>query len=317
MKFGQHDERLIGVMSAAGAYILWGILPLYWKLIEQVPAFEILAHRIIWSFLFTVGIIFATGKLKPFWGELIDNIFHLRNLSGIFLASFLITVNWGTYIWAVNNNHIVESSLGYYINPLVSVLLGIIVFKEKLSFWQLFSFFLAVLGVLNMTVHFGAIPWVSLLLAVTFGLYGLCKKMIRLGAITGITLETLFIAPFALIYLNHVHNSGAGAFSFGDPGTAGLLAGAGIVTAVPLVLFAGGAKRLPLTIVGFLQYISPTISLSLGVFLFHEQFTGVHLASFMLIWAALTIFSLSGTRSFSQLEAALFKKISVKGLSGK
>lgn len=317
MKFGQPDERLTGVFSAAGAYMLWGILPLYWKLIDQVPALEILAHRIIWSFLFTVAVILATGKLKPFWRELLENISQVKNLSGIFIASLLITMNWGTYIWAVNNNHIVESSLGYYINPLVSVLLGIIVFKEKLSFWQMFSFFLAMLGVLNMTIHFGTIPWVSLLLAVTFGLYGLCKKMIHLGATTGIALETLIIAPFALIYLNYIQSSGTGAFSFSNPGTAGLLAGAGVVTAMPLILFAGGAKRLPLTIVGFLQYISPTISLILGVFLFHEQFTGVHLASFMFIWAALTIFSLAGTRPFTKFEAALFKKISVKGFTGK
>jgi chloramphenicol-sensitive protein RarD len=317
MKLEQPDERLIGVASAAGAYVLWGVLPLYWKLIDQVPPFQILAHRIIWSFLFTVVVISATGKLKPFRGELIENISHIKNFSGIFIASLLITVNWGTYIWAVNNNHVVEASLGYYINPLVSVLLGIIVFKEKLSFWQMFSFFLAMLGVLNMTLHFGKVPWVSLLLAITFGLYGLCKKMIRPGAITGIALETLFITPFALIYLNHIQNSGSGYFSFSDPGTAALLAGAGVVTAVPLILFAGGAKRLPLSIVGFIQYISPTITLILGIFLFHEQFTGVHLASFMLIWVALTIFSLAGTRTFVQLETALFKGLAAKRFTGK
>jgi chloramphenicol-sensitive protein RarD len=224
------------------------------------------------------------------------------------MASILISVNWLTYIWAVNHNHIIDTSLGYYINPLVSVLLGVVVLKEKLSFWQIFAFFLALTGVLNTAVHLGSVPWVALVLAVCFGLYGLFKKMINLGAITGLTLETLVISPFALLYLHYVHNSGAGAFGFDSPAVSGLLAGAGIVTAVPLLMFAGGARRLPLSIVGFLQYIAPTIALILGIFLYHEPFTSVHLVSFIFIWAALTIFSLAKTRSFITLEKILFKK---------
>lgn len=172
----------------------------------------------------------------------------------------------------MNNDHVVESSLGYYINPLVSVLLGILVLKERLSFWQVISFFLATAGVLNMTAHFGSVPWIALTLATSFGMYGLMKKMVHLGAITGITLETLIISPFMLTYLGYVHSSGSGAFGTGSPGITGLLMGAGIVTAVPLILFAAGANRLPLSVIGFLQYIAPTLTLLSGVFLYNRLF---------------------------------------------
>ncbi|MDD4238525.1 MAG: EamA family transporter RarD [Desulfotomaculaceae bacterium] len=307
MKIDQTDERLIGMAATAGAYLLWGILPLYWKLVNLVSPFEILAQRITWSFFFMVLILLSTRKLRSFLGELYEISFKLKKLSGIAIASLLISVNWLTYIWAVNSNHIIETSLGYYINPLVSVLLGVIVLKERLSFWQMVSFFLAMLGVLNLTFHFGSFPWVALVLAITFGLYGLCKKMIHLGAITGITLETLLVTPLALLYLNYVHNNGVGFFGFAHPGISGLLAGAGVVTAVPLILFASGARRLPLSTMGFLQYIAPTIALFLGVFIFHEPFTAVHMVSFTFIWAALTVFSLARTRAFIQLESVLLK----------
>ena len=308
MQAEQTDERLIGMAATAGAYLLWGVLPLYWKLVDLVPPPEILAQRIAWSFFFMAVVLLSTGKLLDFWSELCEISCQLKKLSGIIIASILISVNWLTYIWAVNSNHIIDTSLGYYINPLVSVLLGIIVLKEKLSFWQMVSFCLAMLGVLNLTFHFGAFPWIALILAITFGLYGLCKKMIHLGAITGITLETLMMTPFALLYLNYVHNNGALFFGFAHPGISALLAGAGVVTAVPLILFASGARRLPLSTMGFLQYIAPTIALLLGVFIFHEPFTTVHMVSFVFIWVALTVFSLARTRLFIQLESVLLKK---------
>jgi chloramphenicol-sensitive protein RarD len=226
-------------------------------------------------------------------------------------------VNWLTYIWAVNHDHIIETSLGYYINPLVSVLLGVIVLKEKLSLWQTVSFVLAAIGVLNMTLHFGSFPWIALVLAMSFGFYGLCKKIIHLGAVTGIAVETMFISPFALLYLYYAHSSGVGAFALNNPGVSLVLAGAGVVTAIPLILFAGGTKRLPLSIIGFLQYTSPTIALILGVFLFHETFNRVHLVSFILIWVALTVFSLARTRLFIQMENMLLKRVSYKGSTGK
>jgi chloramphenicol-sensitive protein RarD len=307
------NEYITGIASGTGAYLLWGILPVYWKLLHSVAPLEVLAHRIMWSFCFLVIIIAITGKLAAFYGELRDLLARPVKLAKVAAASLVISVNWLTYIWAVNNDHVIETSLGYYINPLISVLLGIMVLKEKLSFWQMVSFGLALIGVLNMTLHFGSIPWAALLLALSFGLYGLLKKLVNLGAITGITLETLLIAPVALLYVSHIQKSGYGSFGLGSPDISWLLMGAGIVTAVPLILFAGGANRLPLSIVGFLQYISPTMTLILGVFLYHEPFTAVHLSSFIFIWAALTVFSLSKTRAFVHLDALFKRKVSRAG----
>ena len=312
MKNKQSNERLLGIASGMGAYLLWGILPIYWKLLSSVQPMEVLAHRIIWSFFFLTAVLAVTGKLFSFIKELRQVAAVPSKFVKVVLASFIISVNWLTYIWAVNNDHVIETSLGYYINPLISVLLGIIVLKERLSFWQMASFFLAMIGVLNMTIHFGAIPWAALLLAFSFGLYGLLKKMLSLGAITGITIETLLISPFALLYIGYLQKSGSGAFGVISPEITGFMLGAGVVTAVPLILFAGGANRLPLSIVGFLQYISPTITLILGVFLYHEPFTNVHLSSFILIWTSLTIFTLSRTRVFIGLEA-FFKRKFLKG----
>ncbi len=312
MKLQKPNEQNIGIASAIGAHLLWGILPVYWKLVNCVPALEILAHRIVWCFVFLVLVLLATGKISSFLDELRELVSNLKKLFGIIIASLFISVNWLTYIWAVNTNHVIDTSLGYYINPLVSVLLGIIVLKEKLSFWQMVSFFLAMIGVLNMTFQFGAVPWISLILAASFGLYGLCKKMINLGEVTGITLETLAVSPLALLYLAYVYNNGGGAFGLANPGISGLLAGAGIMTALPLLLFASSTRRLPLSVVGFIQYISPTISLLLGVFLYHEPFTSSHLVSFIFIWTALTVFSLSRTKTLIQLESLLLKKIAFK-----
>lgn len=303
----ESDERFAGVLSGAGAYVLWGILPIYWKLVDRVPALQIMSHRVIWCFLFMALVLLVTKKLRFFLSELRGIFSNAKMFFSIFLASVLISVNWLTYIWAVNNNHIIETSLGYYINPLVSVLLGVIILKEKLSLWQMVSFFLAAIGVLNMTLHFGGVPWIALILALSFALYGLSKKIIHLGAVSGIAVETLFIFPFALIYLNYAHNSGVGAFTWHNPVVSLILAGAGIVTAVPLILFAGGAKRLPLSIIGFLQYITPTMTLILGVFLYHETFSSVHLVSFAFIWTALTIFTLARSRLLILAENMLLR----------
>ena len=308
MIFDQSKEQLVGVVSAICAYSLWGILPIYWKLVGNVPSLEVLAHRFIWSFIFLALVILLSGKLSSFTGELRQLAWQGKKALGVIAASALLTANWFTYIWAVNTDNIVECSLGYYINPLVSVMLGIIVLKEKLSFWQTVSFILAAVGVLNMTVHYGAVPWIALTLALTFGMYALIKKMVHLGAVTGITLETLLIFPFMLTFLSHLHYHGNGAFGAAAPGTSGLLMGAGVITAVPLVLFATGATRLPLSVIGFLQYIAPTLMLVCGVILYHEPFTQVHLTSFGFIWTALTIFSLAKTSLFMRLEHIFIKK---------
>lgn len=296
MKFESANDRLAGMASTAVAYILWGILPIYWKAIDNVTAYEILAHRIIWSCCFMLCILFMTNDIRVFQDEVRQIIAEPKRLLGVVAASLLISVNWLTYIWAVNENRIIETSLGYYINPLVSVLLGVFVLREKLSFWQMISFGLALVGVVNMAVNFGSVPWVALLLAVSFALYGLFKKIVKVGAITSITLETVIVSPLALLYLIYLQQQGQGAFHLIWQGTSGLLVGSGIVTAVPLILFSWGANRLPLTIMGFLQYISPTIGLILGIFLYHEPFTPVHLLSFGFIWLALAILSLSRTK---------------------
>ena len=298
----QKNEQLVGVLSAAGAYLLWGLLPVYWKQLSQVPAYEILAHRIIWSCVFMVVVLLATRGIRQFCSETADIGRKPKKLVGLVIAALIISANWLIYIWAVNENRVVETSLGYYINPLVNVLLGVVVLKEKLSLWQSVSFVLAGIGVINMTISFGAIPWVSLSLAITFGFYGMCKKILKIGAITATTLETLIVSPAALLYLFYLEGQGSGSFGLTSLLTTGFLIGAGAVTATPLILFASGANRLPLSLMGFIQYLSPTIALVIGVAVYHEPFTTAHMISFSLIWLALTVFSLSGTRLFVNAE---------------
>ncbi|CUH94816.1 putative transporter YojE [Propionispora sp. 2/2-37] len=299
----------IGIAYAAGAYAIWGILPAYWKLVAQVPAYEILAHRIFWSFIFMILVVVLAKHKKQFYTEVCGLVSERKKLLAIIMGSILISINWLIYIWAVNNNQIIETSLGYYINPLFSIFLGILILKERLSFGQILSVVLAAMGVLNMTLQVGKFPWVALSLAVSFGLYGLCKKITDVSAITSITLETCIVTPLALLYLVYLEGQGGGMFSAFTP-TAALLAGTGVVTAIPLLLFAGGAKKLTLTILGFIQYLSPTIALLLGIFLYHETFTAAHLVSFAFIWSAIVLFSLSQGRWFVQ-KKALLKNIAV------
>ncbi|MDD4803509.1 MAG: EamA family transporter RarD [Syntrophomonas sp.] len=308
-------ERANGIGFAIGAYILWGMLPVYWKLLQHVPALEILAHRIIWSFIFLLILLIVTGKLRSFLSEAREISKQPRKMASIFVAAIILNINWLIYIWAVNENHIVQTSLGYYINPLVSVLLGIAFLHERLSLWQLMAFFLAVVGVLCLTFQYGAFPWVALSLAITFGVYGLFKKVVNVGAITGLTLETMITCVFALVYLVYVNNAGNGAFQFSMSTTTLMLMGAGAVTATPLLLFAAGAKRLPLYIIGFIQYLSPTMALLLGVFVYHEPFTSGHFMSFGIIWTGLIIFSLSRTAFMVVMEEAVLKKIHANRLS--
>lgn len=301
-------ERALGVASAVGAYTLWGFLPIYWKFIKEVPALEILAHRFIWSLFFMVFILIAASRIRMFRQETREIFSDTRKIFGVFAAAVVITINWLIYIWAVNDNRIVETSLGYYINPLINVLFGVVILKERLSFWQTLSVLLAAAGVLNLTVKFGALPWVALSLAVAFALYGLCKKLLNIGAITSITLETLIMSPLALGYLAFLQRQDAGSFSLNTPVLTGLLIGSGVVTAIPMVLFSNGAIRLPLSVIGFIQYLSPTIALFVGIFLYGEPFSLAHLFSFGLIWLALVVFSLAKTKAFLQLESLLWKR---------
>lgn len=307
MRTIERKENAAGVGYVAGAYLLWGILPVYWKLLQDVSPIQILAHRIWWAFAFLLLLLLLTGKLKAFWNETSQIAREPRKMATVFVAAVILNLNWFTYIWAINNNHIVQTSLGYYINPLVSVMLGIIVLKERLSMWQLIAFLLAAAGVFSITIQYGSFPWVAIVLAVTFGFYGLFKKTVDIGSATGLTLETFLTCFFALPYLAYVLYTGSSSFEFNLAPISLLLMGAGAVTAIPLVMFAAGAKLLPLVVVGFLQYINPTITLLLGVLAYNEPFTRGHLLAFVVIWIGLLLFSLSGTKLFIRLEKTIAK----------
>ncbi|BCN31867.1 EamA family transporter RarD [Anaeromicropila herbilytica] len=289
------NEKKIGVIYAVIAYTLWGILPLYWKLVDSVFSMEILANRIVWAFAFTIVII---GVIKQ-WEELKCIVKNKKQMLYILIASILIAFNWGLYIWAVNSDKIVDASLGYYINPLLAVALGVIIFKEKLSLLQGGALFVAFIGVMIKTIQYGRIPWISLGLAISFALYGATKKSIKANSIVGLTLETTMLTPVALLYIASRQLNGVSAFQTEGLAVNLLLIGAGVVTAIPLLLFASGARRLPMSLIGFTQYISPTISLFIGVFVYHESFTAVDMISFCFIWCALAIYSISQIRIVS------------------
>jgi chloramphenicol-sensitive protein RarD len=286
------NEKTMGVIYAAVAYTLWGVLPIYWKLVDSVFSMEILSNRIVWAFVFTIVIIGVTKQ----WGELKLITKDKKQMRYIFIASILIAFNWGLYIWAVNSDKIVDASLGYYINPLFAVALGVIIFKEKLSFLQGGALFIAAIGVIIKTLQYGKIPWISLGLAISFALYGATKKSIKANSIVGLTLETTMLTPAALAYIAVRQLSGVGAYQNEGIVVNLLLIGAGVVTAIPLLLFASGARRLPMSILGFTQYISPTISLLIGIFVYHEGFTAVDMIGFCFIWVALAIYSISQMR---------------------
>jgi chloramphenicol-sensitive protein RarD len=282
-------ENLIGMWYAISAYFVWGILPLYWKALKHVPAREILAYRVIWSFVFLCQ--FNTFRKR--WPEVKQAYTQKRNRASSLLSALIIGAVWFIYIWAINANHVVEASMGYYINPLISVVLGMIFLKERLTFWQTIAFVLAALGVAFLTIQYGRFPWIALSLAVGFALYGFLRKTSRVGSITGLTAETAILSPLALIYLLFLFFQKTSSVVGASFTTHLLLVGAGIVTAVPLVWFAKGARRIPLSMIGFFQYLAPTISLILGIFVFKEPFTTSHLISFSLIWAALILYTSS------------------------
>lgn len=286
-------EYKSGIFFGLGAYFLWGILPVYWKMLESVPALEILANRFIWSAVFVIGIIIFSGKLKTFLSET-KYIFSSCKTAVVMLAAAItISFNWGVFIWAVEDGRIIESSMGYYINPLVSVLFGMLFLKERLDKLQLAAVFCAAIGIAIMIIKNGSLPWVSVSLAITFALYGLLKKIINISALTSILLETLLITPVALSYLYFLSGTGSCAFQNAELPVIALLVGAGAVTATPLLLFTNCAKLLPLKIVGFMQYLSPTISLLIGIFVYGESFSYVHMLSFGCIWIGLVFFTWS------------------------
>lgn len=276
-----------GVLFALAAYILWGFFPLYFKAIQQVSALQILAHRIAWGFVFTLAVVLVLRQ----WKEFRASVFNRRTFLIYAGASVVLGINWFTYVWAVITNHVVESSLGYFINPIVSVLLGVIFLRERLRTFQWVAIAMVTAGVVYLTITFGQLPWISLVLAVTFGFYGLLKKIAPLGALHGITLETAVLTIPSLVYLFIVNANGTGTFGHSTPLLDFLLVLSGPVTAIPLLLFATGARRIPLTTIGLLQYIAPTLQFLLGVLVFHEPFDQTRLIGFMIIWLALVLFS--------------------------
>ncbi|RXT02306.1 EamA family transporter RarD [Ammoniphilus sp. CFH 90114] len=299
------NREVTGIWYAVAAYASWGLLPLYWKALQQIPSGEILAHRILWSFVFVSMILFLMKRWKSFKEVLFQPSVRL----GIFASGFLISANWFTYIWAVNNNHVIEASLGYYINPLLSFCLGMLVLKERLHFWQLVSIALAAIGVIIITVEFGKIPWVAFSLALTFAFYGLAKKLTKVDSMISLALETTIVAPLAILYLSFLQWNGSGALGTVTMGEHFLLFGAGIVTALPLLWFAQAAKRISLTTIGFIQYLSPSIGLLLGIFLYKEPFTTAHIISFSFIWAALLLYSISSTKFMVQITPKFQRKL--------
>ncbi len=298
------DSSTTGFTYGIAAYTLWGFLPLYWKLLNEIPSLEILAHRILWSFVFVLAIVYFEGNIHKCKQVFMDRTSVIR----IIYATLLISVNWGLYIWAINSNHVVEASMGYYMNPLVVVFLGVWVLKEKLSIYQIISLVLAAIGVFIITIKYGQFPWISLILAVSFALYGLMKKMIPVGSTVGLLIETAMLMPLTLGYIAFKQFNGMGALGSVSTVTTLILIGSGVATALPLLWFAKAAKRIPLSSMGFLQYISPTISLLLGIFVFKEQFTTTHFFSFGLIWAGLFVYSVSQMKGVKYRPAQSIQK---------
>ncbi|EKN65104.1 transporter DMT superfamily protein [Neobacillus bataviensis LMG 21833] len=295
-------DTQMGAIYAGFSYFIWGLLPIYWKLLNHVNAEEILANRIFWSFIFMLIILFFTKKWGLFVRTLKGFAQNKKQMFALTIASLLISINWFVYIWAVNSGHMIEASLGYYINPLVSILLGMVVLKERLSIYQYASFILAAVGVIIVTVSHGIFPWIAISLALSFGLYGLAKKLINVNSEVGLTLETLVVSPIAAIYMVYLFLQGSNSFLSASVGTDLLLMGAGVATAVPLLYFAKGAQKIPLSLLGLLQYIAPTITLILGVFVYQEHFSKTQLIAFLFIWTALTLYSLSKTKLLSEMK---------------
>lgn len=285
-------KTVSGTLYAIAAFTTWGILPIYWKVLQHVPAPEILAYRIFGTFVLVSIVLAANGG----WKQVIRTLAVPNLRRGLLLSTLLISVNWFFYIWAVNANHMLETSLGYYINPLLSVALGVFVLHEALTVWQRVAIGLAALGVLVITVNYGHFPWLAITIACSFALYGLVKKMLPVDSLIALNIETLFVSPLCVGYLIMKQAQGTGALGHSSALATSLLLLAGAVTALPLWWFAQAVKFIPLSRVGFIQYITPTSFLLLGVLKYHEPFTRAHLLSFACIWLALAIYSLSQTR---------------------
>ena len=289
-----------GYLFGIGAYGAWGFFPLYIRLLEPAGPIEILAHRVVWSLLF-VALVLAVARTWRFLWELAR---RPAALAGIALAAALIAINWGTYIYGVNSEHVVETALGYFINPLVVVLLGVVVLRERLRAGQWLALGIGALAVAVLTVDYGRLPYLALTLALSFGGYSLVKKRLGLPAAPGMFVESAVLALPALGYLGWLAGHGRSTFGHVSAGHTGLLMLAGAATAIPLLLFAGAANRLPLTGLGMLQYLAPILQLGIGVLIFHEPMPPARLAGFALVWLALVVFTMDGIRHARRSRAA-------------
>lgn len=289
-------ESSKGLVALLVCFLTWGLSPLFYRLLNHVPAGDVLAHRTIWSLVLFAGILGVQGRLSELRAALTS-----RHVGMIFAAALFVSANWGLYIWSVQNGHVVESSLGYYIFPLVAVLMGVVIFHEKLTPAQMLAVGLATLAVLVLTVGLGAAPWISLALAVTFGVYGVFKKMLPLGPVVSVAAEVALLTPFAVLWL--ILGPGAPtADHFGDGWAISLLlVASGVVTAVPLMLFSYGARRVGMTTVGLMQYLNPTLQFLCAVVVLGEHFTRWHMIAFSLIWIALAIYSGASIRQGRRL----------------
>lgn len=286
------SKNKLGLLFGVSAYSLWGAFPLYWPLLEPANPLEIVSHRAVWTLVFCFIVLAATKALK----STLVTLKRPTVAAKLFLSSLLISINWLVYIWATNNEHVVEASLGYYINPLIIIGFGVIFLKEKMRPLQWAAVAIATLGVLVLTFDYGRLPWIALALAVSWGSYGLIKKQLGLGALEGLAIETFISSFFYLAYLIYIGNQGTG--QFGQSwGLTALLISAGAVTAIPLLLFNGSTNRLPFTTIGLLQYITPTLQFSIGVWVLNEDMPTARWIGFLIIWAALVALAIDLIRS--------------------
>jgi chloramphenicol-sensitive protein RarD len=286
------SERSLGLIFGLSAYILWGLFPLYWPLLKPASAYEIVAHRAVWTLVFCLLLLAFHRKLRQTFTQLKNP----KILIGLTATAALISINWIVYIWATNTGHVVEASLGYYINPLVIIAFGVLLLKEKMRIGQWIAVAIATTGVAVLTIDYGRLPWIALALAFSWGSYGVIKKVLGLGALEGLAIETLLsFIPYAT-FLLILNNNGTG--QFGDHfGLTILLISAGAITAIPLLLFNGSTTRLPYTVIGLLQYITPTIQFSIGVWVRHEDMPTARWVGFFIIWCALVALAIDLLRS--------------------
>jgi chloramphenicol-sensitive protein RarD len=286
------NRRRDGLVYATSAYLLWGVFPLYFPLLEPAGSVEILAHRMSWSLVVVIVILALTTGFGGVRAVLRDR----RQFGWLSLAAVLVSVNWGVYIWAVNSEHVVEASLGYFINPLVTILLGVVVLRERLRPVQWVAVGIAAVAIVVITADLGKLPWIALVLAASFGTYGLCKKQANVGAVDSLTIETGVLFVPAVIALTVIAARGDLVFGTHSVGNSLLLAASGVVTAVPLLLFASGTTRLPLSVMGMLQFLTPILQFAVGVWIRHEDLPTAELIGFCLVWAALIVLTVDGFR---------------------